>query len=93
MRVPERLAAQLEQGAQAALAERPPNEAEIPLEELAARPFRKLVVSGGHSPAFETVCDVLAARLPAERAVLLGAGHSIPRAPGYAETLLAFLDS
>jgi pimeloyl-ACP methyl ester carboxylesterase len=92
MRVPERLGAQLEQGAQAALAERPPNEAEIPLDELAARPFRKLVVSGGHSPAFETVCDVLATQLPAERVVLPGAGHAVVGAPGYAEALVEFLD-
>ena len=72
------------------MVERPPSEAEIPLDELAAAPFPKLVISGAHHPAFDAVCDVLEQRLGAERAVLPGAGHSIPRAPGYAERLLAF---
>src|SRR6266498_3353305 len=53
------------------------------VDELAAAPFPKLVVSGGHHPAFDAVCDVLEARLGAERAVLPGAGHSLPRAPGF----------
>ena len=38
------------------------------------------------------MCDVLEQRLGAERAVLPGAGHSLMRAPGYAERLAAFLD-
>jgi pimeloyl-ACP methyl ester carboxylesterase len=84
---------EVEAGALAALAERPPHEAEIPLDELAAAPFPKLVVSGGHSAAFDAVCDVLERELGAERAVVSGAGHSIPRAPGYNETLLRFLES
>lgn len=46
---------------------------------LGAAPFPKLVVSGGHSAAFDAVCDVLELRLDARRAVLPGAGHSIPR--------------
>ena len=81
----------LEQGARAAMVERPPWEAEIPLDELAAAPFPKLVVSGAHNAAFEAVCDVLDERLGAERAVLPGAGHSLPRAPGYVERLEGFL--
>jgi len=67
------------QGARTLMVERPPSEAEIPLDELAAAPFPKLVVSGNHDPAFEAVCDVLEKRLGAERAVLRGAGHSIQR--------------
>jgi pimeloyl-ACP methyl ester carboxylesterase len=67
------------QGARTLMVERPPSEAEIPLDELAEAPFPKLVVSGGHSAAFEAVCDVLEERLEAERAVLRGAGHSIQR--------------
>jgi pimeloyl-ACP methyl ester carboxylesterase len=77
--VPEKLPAALDQGARAAMAERPPWEAEIPLDALAAAPFPALVISGGHHRAFEAVCDVLERRLGAERAVLPGAGHSIPR--------------
>jgi pimeloyl-ACP methyl ester carboxylesterase len=90
-RPPEPLPPPLEQGARAAMVERPPWEAEIPLDELAAAPFPKLVLSGAHNAAFDAVCDVLEQRLGAERAVLPGAGHSIPRAPGYPERLLAFL--
>jgi pimeloyl-ACP methyl ester carboxylesterase len=93
LRVPDPLPPSLAQGARAALAERPPHEAEIPLEELAAKPFPKLVVSGGHSPAFDAVVDVLERRLGAQRAVVSGAGHSIPRVPGYVDTLAQFLDS
>jgi pimeloyl-ACP methyl ester carboxylesterase len=92
VRLPDPLPPSVDQGAHAAMAERPPWEAQIPLEELAAAPFPKLVVSGAHSPAFDAVCDVLEERLSAERAVLPGAGHSLPRAPGYAERLEAFLE-
>jgi hypothetical protein len=56
--------------------ERGPWEARPPLDELAAAPFPKLVVSGGWSPAFDAVCDVLEERLAAERAVLPGMGHN-----------------
>lgn len=76
---PGKLAPHLLQGARTLLVERVPSEAEVPLDALAAAPFPKLVVSGGHSPAFEAVCDVLEKRLGAERAVLRGAGHSVQR--------------
>jgi pimeloyl-ACP methyl ester carboxylesterase len=79
LRLPDPLPPALEAGARAALAERSPHEAKIPLDELAATGFPKLVVSGGHSEAFEAVSDVLEERLGAQRAVLPGAGHSIPR--------------
>ncbi len=67
------------QGARTLMVERYPWLAEIPLDELAATPFPKLVVSGGHSEAFDAVCDVLQQRLSAQRAVLPGAGHSVQR--------------
>jgi pimeloyl-ACP methyl ester carboxylesterase len=70
---------ELLQGARTLMVERPPSEAVIPLDDLARAPFPKLVVSGGHSPAFEALCDVLAQQLDAERAVLPGAGHSVQR--------------
>lgn len=89
--LPERLPPELEQGARATMRERPPWEAQVQLEELAATDFPKLVVSGGHSAAFDAVCDVLEARLRARREVLPGAGHSIQRASGYPELLAAFL--
>jgi pimeloyl-ACP methyl ester carboxylesterase len=70
---------ELLQGARTLMVERPPSEAVIPFDELSRAPFPKLVVSGGHSDAFEALCDVLEERLGAERAVLAGAGHSIQR--------------
>jgi len=70
---------ELLQGARTLMVERSPAEAVIPLDELAQAPFPKLVISGGHSAAFEAVCDVLEERLGAERAVLPGAGHSVQR--------------
>ena len=50
---------------------------ELPLDELAAAPFPKLVVSGGHHAGFEALCDELAGRIGATRAVITGAGHEI----------------
>ena len=91
LQLPDPLPPALEQGGRAALAERSPDEAVIPLDELAAAPFPKLVISGGHHPAFDAVCDVLEERLGAERAVLPGAGHSLPRAPGYNDSLVSFI--
>lgn len=89
LRVPDPLPPELEAGARAALAERSPHEAKIPLDALAAAPFPKLVVSGGHNEAFDAVCDVLEDRLGAQRAVLPGAGHSIPRVGEPLNALLA----
>jgi pimeloyl-ACP methyl ester carboxylesterase len=92
LQLPDPLPPPLEQGARAAIAERSPDEAVISFEELAAASFPKLVVSGAHSPAFDAVCDVLEARLEAERAVLPGAGHSLPRAAGYNDVLVDFVE-
>lgn len=74
--VPAAFSRALLQGARTLMVERPPWEADPPLDALAAAPFPKLVVSGGHDRAFDAVCDVLVDRLGAERAVLPGAGHS-----------------
>jgi pimeloyl-ACP methyl ester carboxylesterase len=81
------------QGARTLMVERPPSEAVIPLDKLGRAPFPKLVVSGGHSAAFEAVCDVLEERLGAERAVLPGAGHSVQRlGKPFNELLAAFVE-
>jgi len=82
------LTPELLQGARTLMVEHSPAEAAIPLDELARAPFPKLVVSGGHSAAFEAVCDVLEHRLRAERAVLPGAGHSVQRLGGPFNALL-----
>ena len=80
----------LEQGVRTLMVERPPSEADPPLEELARAPFPKLAVSGAHSAAFDRVCDVLEERLGAERAVLPGAAHNAQRTPGFNEKLVDF---
>jgi pimeloyl-ACP methyl ester carboxylesterase len=72
------LPAPLEQGARALIGLRHPGEAQLPVDELAAADFPKLVVSGGHNHAFEAVADRLAEGLGAERAVIPGAGHLVP---------------
>lgn len=56
---------------------RPIWQADLPLAELAAASFPKLVVSGGHSAGFEAICDDVAERIGASRAVIAGAGHEI----------------
>jgi pimeloyl-ACP methyl ester carboxylesterase len=56
---------------------RPPWEGDLPLDELASAGFPKLVVSGGHDDGFEAICDELADRIGASRAVVEGAGHEI----------------
>jgi pimeloyl-ACP methyl ester carboxylesterase len=84
---------ELLQGARTLMVERPPSEAVIPFDELARAPFPKLVVSGGHSAAFDAVCDVLEERLGAERAVLPGAGHSVQRlGEPFNELLASFVE-
>ena len=76
---PEQLPDWLERGARHASRERPPWEADVPLERLAAAPFPKLVISGGHSEVFESVCDMVAERLGgAGRVVIPGRAHTIP---------------
>ena len=89
---PEQLPEDLLHGVELLKRERPPWEADIPLERLAAGAFPVLVLSGGHSPAFEAVCDSLAAALSAERAVIPGRGHTVPSTgEPYNERLEAFL--
>lgn len=56
---------------------RPPWDHDLPLTDLAAASFPKLVVSGGHHPGWDATCDVLAARIGASRVEIPGAGHEI----------------
>ena len=88
---PSPLPPDVEQGARTLLVERGPWEARIPLERLQATPYPKLVVSGGHHPAFDAICDELEEALDAERAILPGAGHTCQAAPGFNAVLLDFL--
>jgi hypothetical protein len=75
---PEELTGELLHGVRLLMRERPPWEADPPLDALSATGFPKLVISGGHSPVFEAVCDVIATRLHAERATIPGRAHTIP---------------
>ncbi len=50
---------------------------EAPIDALAAASFPKLVISGGHSVAFDTMGDVLAQRIGGTHVVVAGAGHEI----------------
>jgi pimeloyl-ACP methyl ester carboxylesterase len=75
---PDELPAELLRGAELAMCERPPWEADVPLDTLAAAGIPSLAISGGHSPVFEAVCNTIAARLGGERAVIEGRGHNLP---------------
>jgi pimeloyl-ACP methyl ester carboxylesterase len=56
---------------------RQPQDGDLPLDALAAATYPKLVVSGGHHPGFEAICDHLAREIGASRSVIEGAGHEI----------------
>jgi len=56
---------------------RPLWESDLPLAELSAASFPKLVVSGGHSAAFDAICDELAVRIRGSRMEVKGAGHEV----------------
>lgn len=56
---------------------RTPWDRELPTAALASAPFPKLVISGGHSDAFDAICDALADRIDAERVEVAGAGHEV----------------
>jgi pimeloyl-ACP methyl ester carboxylesterase len=89
---PPALSGEMRRGADLLMRERPPWEAEIPLAELAAASFPTMVISGGHSPVFEAVCDVVATAVGGERSVIAGKGHSIPQTGSpYNERLDRFL--
>lgn len=77
-RLPDPLPPDLVRGATLLADCRPPWEATFPFPLLRTAGFPALVVSGGHSAAYETVCDRLAAELRAERAVVPGRGHAVP---------------
>ena len=89
---PSPLSAELEQGARTLIVERGPWDAEIPLDTLAAARFPKLVVSGAHHAAFDAICDVLEARLGAERLVLPGYGHNPQLHPDFNERFASFVE-
>ena len=69
---------------------RPGWQSELPVTELAAATFPKLVASGGHSEGFDAICDSVAEFIGASRAVAAGAGHEVQfAAPQINQLLLA----
>ena len=89
---PSPLPPDLEQGARMLVVERGTWEAEIPFDALRAGGFPTLVVSGAHHAGFDAICDALENELGAERAVLPGVGHTIPRHPGFNDVLVDFVE-
>ena len=78
-RVPRPLTPLLAQHTRVLRGFRHPGEAEVDLAALAEAAIPALVVSGGHHPAFEAICDAIAEGLGAERITIPGAQHNIPR--------------
>jgi pimeloyl-ACP methyl ester carboxylesterase len=78
LEVPDPMPEPLLLGTRAMRTSRQPDEAQIPLAELKASGIPMLVVSGGHSAAFEPICDAIASATGARREILTGAGHQVP---------------
>jgi pimeloyl-ACP methyl ester carboxylesterase len=52
-------------------------DSDLPLTQLAAATFPKLVVSGGHNDGLDAICDDLAQLIGGSRIAIAGAGHEI----------------
>lgn len=79
---------------EAHMAEAPPFTLSLPLDELAATSFPKLVVSGDWNEAMDAVADIITERVSAERFVLKGWYHNVHRAgEPFNHRLEAFLQS
>ena len=70
---------------------RPPGDAHPDYAAIVRSGVPALVVSGGHEPGLERLCDSIAARLHARRERILGAGHAVQRAPGFNQVLEDFI--
>jgi pimeloyl-ACP methyl ester carboxylesterase len=86
-----RTAELIEEAIDAARGGRSPSEARPDLDALAGAGIPVMVVSGGHHDGIEALCDALAKRLGARREIVRGAGHAVPRAPGFNDVLEDFL--
>lgn len=74
--IPDPLPEGLRKAAVALLTGAAPWEVPTPVPELAAADLPIVVVSGGHRDIFDAICDELAGRVGAQRAVVKGAGHA-----------------
>jgi pimeloyl-ACP methyl ester carboxylesterase len=70
---------------------RSPGEAHPDYDAIVRAGVPVLVVSGGHEPGLERLCDAVAARLGARRECLPGGGHAAQRAPGFNQLLEDFI--
>jgi pimeloyl-ACP methyl ester carboxylesterase len=81
----------IQQSIDASRGGRSPSEADPDLDAIARASIPTMVVSGGHHEGIEMICDGLATRLEARREIVSGAGHAVPRAPGFNDVLEDFL--
>jgi pimeloyl-ACP methyl ester carboxylesterase len=70
---------------------RSPSEADPDLDAIVDARVPVMVLSGGHHAGIEALCDALTVRLNARREIVPGAGHAVPRAPGFNDVLEDFL--
>jgi pimeloyl-ACP methyl ester carboxylesterase len=92
--LPDPLPDAMKQNVELLINERYPWTATIPVAAVRAAPFRTLVVSGGHDPMQEMMCDAVVDHLEphAERAVIVGRGHNVQRTgEAFNDRLEAFL--
>ena len=68
-----------QQAAEAAAKEAVPWDVELPTAGLTDAPFPKMVISGDWNPLSERLCETLAHKIAAMRAVIPGAGHGVQR--------------
>jgi pimeloyl-ACP methyl ester carboxylesterase len=69
-----------------------PGEATPDVDPIIRARIPRQVVSGGHHPGLEEMCDEIARRLDASRERVPGAGHAVARAPEFNQRLETFLD-
>lgn len=78
MPVPDPLPDWMEKGARAFDGGRSPADADLPLAEIRASRTPVMVVSGGHDPVLEAICDGIAVATGGRREVVSGARHLVP---------------
>jgi pimeloyl-ACP methyl ester carboxylesterase len=87
------LSADVARGVRRAHGSRSPSEAHPALDAIRDAGIPSLVVSGGHAPAMERICDALTTALDGQRLVVKGAGHFVAAAPRFADRLEQFFNS
>jgi pimeloyl-ACP methyl ester carboxylesterase len=78
LEVPDPLPEWMIRGAQAFEGMRPPTDLELPLTALRRGGYPSMIISGGHLPAFEAICDGIATAVGARRETVPGLGHVVP---------------